>query len=759
MILRNLIPSFPGIIVCLLAVTFPFLFSCKSENPTQGDPISIEKVADEPFSQETHLAFFISAEPEENEVRDITVDHQNQVWIATAAGVFRKAEATKEWIPVINGSERGPSYAVEQDGVGSIWLGTWDGLYEVNGQEESKVSGVDGPISEITAAETEVYALGPKGIWKRNNSGWEKLAYPIAKSVRDALADSEGNLWVATDAGLYHCTEDSSTLYQSTDELLTTYAKAIATGPDQKLWVGVMGGVSVREGKKLQHHLTPQEGIPSIHVRSVTRSPEGVMWVGTEVGVVRYFPDGKHSLLFSRRWLTDDRVNQVAFDKEGNAWIATQNGVSNIRKYQINLAQKEKHFYSELMRKHMRDPWICGALRLEVPGDTSTWKNSDDDNDGEYTGGYLAMESFRYAVTKDQDALVKARKAFGFLKLLYDVTRTEGLFARTIVPVDWSQVHDPNRTYTDRELAEALVAEPRFKPVEQRWRLSADKKWLWKGDTSSDEMTGHFMAYYYFYEFAATEEDKTEIRAHVSKLMDAVIRNNYNLIDIDDRHTRWAVWSPDQLNRDPDWASEKALNSFEMLAFLKFTAAVTGNEKYESEYRRLIEEEGYLENATQLNHKNPAWKIYFDLTMEGYLFPILLQYEQDPQVKKIYQNLADEWIAMQTEGENLINNLAYSLATGKKVNVPQTVTFLRETPLDLVDWPIDHTKREDVKVVRTPIMEEIQISQLPPPAIRATVRWDKNPWAAVQGNPSQVREPVFWLWPYWMARYLEIIGE
>ncbi len=113
----------------------------------------------------------------------------------------------------------------------------------------------------------------------------------------------------------------------------------------------------------------------------------------------------------------------------------------------------------------------------------------------------------------------------------------------------------------------------------------------------------------------------------------------------------------------------------------------------------------------------------------------------------------------QTSGENLINNLTYALATGKKVNVPQTIAFLKDAPLDLVDWRIDHTLREDVTVVRRPILEDIQIAELPPASIRATVRWDKNPWAAVQGDPSQEREPVFWLWPYWMARYLKIIKE
>jgi hypothetical protein len=247
------------------------------------------------------------------------------------------------------------------------------------------------------------------------------------------------------------------------------------------------------------------------------------------------------------------------------------------------------------------------------------------------------------------------------------------------------------------------------------------------------------------------------IRDHVSKIIDYLIKNNYNFIDIDGTHTHWAVWSPEQLNHDPDWASERSINSLELLAYLKFAGHISGNQKYENEYQRLIKDEGYLENVSRLNSKNPAWQIYFDRTMEGYLFPILLRYETDPKLHEFYSQLIDKWMDNQPAGENLINNLTYAIATGKRVNVTQTIDFLKDAPLDLVDWPIDHTLREDVHIVRSPILEEIQISELPPASIRSTVRWDKNPWAAVQGDPSQEREPVFWLWPYWMARYLDII--
>ena len=581
----------------------------------------------------------------------------------------------------------------------------------------------------------------------------------VARTVRDAITDTSGNLWVATQDGLYRFTDGKSRLFQDVSELISCYARAVSVDPQGNIWAGVMGGVSILKEDRLMKNLTPSEGIPSVHINCIRQSPDGTMWVGTNMGVVRYLKDGSHSLRFTKRWLTDNKVNDITFDRDGDAWIATAKGVSKIHARQMTLANKADNFYHQLMTKNMREPWICGSLRLDIPGDTASWHNSDDDNDGEYTSGYLVMESFRYAATKDPDAKVKARKAFDFLKSLQTITGTEGFFARSIVPANWTQVNDMNKTYTKKELAEELVADPRFKPVEIRWHKTADGKWLWKNDTSPDEMDGHMMGYFYYYEYAAGAEEKILIRNHVKKIMDQLIKTNYNLIDVDGTHTHWAVWSPDQLNRDPDWSSERSINSFELLAYLKFAFHLTGDQKYEKEYRRLIKDEGYLDNVSRLNKKNPAWQIYFDRTLEGYLFPILLRYEKDPKLKLFYNQLIEEWMSIQPAGENLMNNLNYAFATGKKINIPQTIDFLRDTPLDLLDWPVDHTLREDVHVVRSPVLEEVQITELPPASERPTVRWDRNPWSAIQGDLTKVREPVFWLCPYWMARYLEIIQK
>jgi hypothetical protein len=55
------------------------------------------------------------------------------------------------------------------------------------------------------------------------------------------------------------------------------------------------------------------------------------------------------------------------------------------------------------------------------------------------------------------------------------------------------------------------------------WHRSADGRWWWKGDTSSDEVDGHYFAYAVYYDVAATEDEKREIRPFVARITDHII--------------------------------------------------------------------------------------------------------------------------------------------------------------------------------------------------------------------------------------------
>lgn len=730
-----------------------------SQKVSQSLTVNALYKAGDKFLQEYHEAYPIGKTAAENNVRSIAADKSANIFIATAAGVFEKANNEKSWNPVpFAESDKGPAYAMANDKNGVVWMGTWKGVFQLKNNLLTKISGTSGPIALICIAKEGVYALGPEGIWLCTGTEFLTKNYQVARSVRGVVSDGKAGLWITSDVGLYHATAKGTSHFYKTDILLSASLKGLAFKNKSNLWITGLGGVSIINNGKQQTVITPAKGCPSIYTNCVKQSPEGVMWVGTKVGVIRFYPGGKHSLLFSRRWLMDNEVNDIAFDPEGNAWVATANGVSAIKKRWMNLAQKQDYFYTVQMKRHIRAPWISGQCRMSLAGDTTRWLPEDDDNDGEYTGNYLAMESFRYAVTKSEDAREKAKKAFHFLKQLKDITGGDGYFARTMVPVEWMEkVHDANRTYTEKEKAEELVNEPRFKPVETRWHKSADGQWLWKGDASSDEWCGHMMGYYFYYQLAASEEEKVVVRQHIASLVDHLIAHNYTMMDIDGTNTRWGVWSPKSLNEDPEWQQDKSENSMELLAFLKLVYYCTNDEKYQQHYLQLINKEHYLDNMAALTEQNPAWFIYYDVTMQAYLYPILLHCEKDPRLLAFYQHHLDNWMKHRTGDKNPLLNFLYCYARNKKVEQQASVDFLINTPLDLTDWQIDHSKREDVSMVHSPVLNELQVSELPPPQIRNTVRWDNNPWTAVGGSGNVEREPVFWLYPYWMGRYLKMI--
>ncbi|AXE18466.1 regulator [Runella rosea] len=736
-----------------------FLF-LPSISDVSGQVSPLSSYQDTAFWQEFHEAYPVRPSASApNEVRSIAVDKNANVWIATAAGVFVKKANHSAWTALPTEGPHGPAFSVAVDAENVAWVGTWEGVYRSRNQKLERLSGVEAPISALCPTQDGLVAIGPKGIWQFDGQRFVKKDWEVPRSVRHAMTDTQGNLWLASDVGLYNINKVEKTrILRNKNELLSAYIKGSASDTQQQIWAGGLGGVTVlQEGKKIRT-ITPAEGLPTVYVTCVKAAPDGTMWVGTEKGVVRYYPNGTHSLRFTRRWLLDDHVVDIDFDQNGNAWIATKKGVSVIKRQQMTLAQKNDYFHDVLLKRHIRAPWIAGQCRLEKAGDLTTWQPEDDDNDGEYTGNYLAMECFRYAVTKSPDAKENAKKAFGFLKLLQEVTDTEGFFARTIVPVDWKGVlHDKNRSFSPQELADELVKEPRFKPVEVRWRKSKDGKWLWKGDTSSDEMCGHMFGYYFYYELVADDTEKALVRKHVARIVDYLIKHNYNFVDIDGKPTRWSVWSPDQLNRDPEWAPDKNQNSMELLGFLKLAHYMTNDDKYQREYLRLIEKEHYLENMAQVIHQNPAWFIYFDVVLQAYIYPILLKCEKDPQRLAFYQKHMDEWFEKRKADQNPLINFIYCYSRNEKVELANSVDFLVDTPLDLIDWPIDHTQREDLKIVRTPVLEDQQVNILQPASIRMTVRWDKNPWTAAGGDAHIEREPVFWQLPYWMGRYLGMI--
>jgi hypothetical protein len=710
-------------------------------------------ITDSAFVQEYHEAYPISQVPGQNDVRAVTADSSGNIWAGTKAGVFRLDTDTNKWTGLMSKADAGPAYDIVVDGAGTVWIGAWNGIYKSTSNGIKRLKEINCPIPTLCVTENEVIGLGGAGILRFANDTCTYTKTLYSRHFRAVLAAKSGGLWIATGMGLYHHTDTGHKLYQTESELLGPDLYDIAYAKDGSLWIGGLGGITVYKDDKRVRSFTPADGLPGIFVQCVAQAPNGEMWVGTNRGIARY-NGWNWSIRHSRRWLVSDNVRDIAFDSHGNAWIATDKGVSAIKRKTMNLAEKADHFLEVCLARHIREPGLVEKCSLSTPGDINTWQPRDDDNDGQYTGMYLAMESFRYAATKDPRAKTNAKKAFEALRFLQTVTQTPGFVARTVIPSSWTKMADPNRKISDRQWAEMVVENPREKRVETRWRPSSDGKWLWKGDTSSDEITGHMFGYLFYYDLVADEAERQRVSRHIQNIMDYIIDGCYVLRDIDETHTKWGVWSMEKLNNNPDWAPERGVNSVEILSYLKLAYHVSGNARYQNEYLKLLNKYDYAANIRHAKTTNPTWRTHIDDELLALAYPCLLMHEDDPGLRKLYRKSLDYWHAVAKADCSPFFEFIYGVCSGQTPQLETSAAYLRDASLDLIRWTVDNSHREDIKIVRTPEWEYLQTNRLLPPSERGVLRWDENPWRIIQGDGGHTEsDGVWWLLPYWMGRY------
>ena len=716
-------------------------------------------IPDGPFVQEYHVPFTIGESPAANDVRAVLVDEYQNIWAATKAGLFKLKQGEANWTKIYPSSKDHSFYCLTIDKNGGILAGGWNGVFLCQNNTVTKIDGINEPISAIASNGKILLALGPKGQWLLKNEIAEKIEFDCSANVRNITPSKMDGFWISTGVGLFHYGNGKELFYQDAADLLSADVVDVAYTKNENFWIGGLGGITVyQDGFRAQTYY-PKDGIPSAEVRCVGSGPNGVMWVGTTKGIGRF--DGESwSVRHSRRWLLDDNVRDIQFDNNGTAWIATAKGVSAIKRHHMTLASKANYFQRILKARHVREPGLTEKCLFTVPGDSTTWAPRDDDNDGQYTGMYLVMESYRYAVTKSPKALANAQKAFRGLKFLQEITETDGFFARTVIPSSWTRMFDPNREYTKEQWADKLVHNPREKYVPNLWRPSSDGKWLWKGDTSSDEMTGHMYGYLFYYDLAADDTDKKLVSKHVCKIVDYLIDNDYVFMDIDGRHTKWGVWSPKKLMGDPDWSPERYINSVEILSYLKLAFHVSGKKKYQQEYEKLLYEFKYVENIVNAKHYNPAFRTHIDDELLAIAYPCLLLYETNPELKALYRESVENWYRGLRHDQNAFFNFMYSALLDKKMDLKISVESLKDASIDLVQWRIDNSQREDLEIVRSPELDAWQTSRLVPPSERCMMRLDKNPWLAIQGDGGYSEsDGVWYLLPYWMGRYYGYISS
>ena len=152
------------------------------------------------------------------------------------------------------------------------------------------------------------------------------------------------------------------------------------------------------------------------------------------------------------------------------------------------------------------------------------------------------------------------------------------------------------------------------------------------------------------------------------------------MIDHDGQPTRWARFSPKDLNGGLFWAG-RGLNSLSILSYLKVAEHVSGGgAKYREAYDRLVREHSYATNVTDPKLQNgPGSGNQSDDEMAFMCFYNLLRYEQDPRLLALYNiALRRYWALEEPEACPLFNFLFAAVYKGQAARTsPATASSTR----------------------------------------------------------------------------------
>jgi hypothetical protein len=679
--------------------------------------------------------------------------HENGLLGTTENALYHVIDGTPQYLADLPAAVQNPVNLNSLVGGDSILLGTNQGLYELKdsvfkpSEELHGLLGDERDVRQVAVAADGRRAVAAKtGLFIfETETGWRALSPHhegrswAPRDVRGVAFDSEGRLWFASPQGVGRLNEEGWSLY------------------------------------------TGYDGLPYDDFTTMAAGEKGVVWFGTSKGAIRFSESG-WEYRQAPRWLPDDLVRNVAVISAGHAWFATELGAGVIERRKTTLREKAQFFEDEIDKYHRRTPLgYVLSVQLKEPGDRSEWTQHDSDNDGLWTSMYGAGECFAYAATKDPKAKQRATAAFEAVRFLSQVTQggtpaaRPGCPARTIRPTSGP---NPNEEpgYTAEGDLKRQERDPKWKVITPRWPTSADGKWYWKCDTSSDELDGHYFLYALYYDLVAeSEAEKQATRDVVAAITDHLIEHDYALVDHDGKPTRWARYGPNALNTG-EMLFERGLNSLSVVSYLKTAEYMTGDEKYRRAYESLLNEHGYKANLMEPKMQaGPGTGNQSDDEMAFMCYYNLLNYETDPDLLRIYNlSLYRYWQLERPERNPLFNyifaasfrGLGRFRRTAPRDALEDSVDTLRRYPLDRIRYAFDNTHRKDVVRMgggmfgRWNPLGKRRDGKVIPIDERSIEFWNHNPWKLKEGGEGNtLTDGAAFLLPYYMGLYHGFVIE
>ena len=617
---------------------------------------------------------------------------------------------------------------------GALWIITDAGLYRMNGDGCAAIA--QGQFAAVCAHLGDTVVASGRGLLRVEGDALVPIpGADRAPGVIQSIASYAETIYCLTSGGLVLFDRNRFDDINTMDwgELPSKDSRGMMS-LGSRLYVATARGVGVLRGMGMTA-IRGKDGLCYEDTTCLAPGFAGDVWVGTTNGAIRMV-DGDFHYFNMRRWLPHDNVRAIACG-DRVAYVGTDTGLGIIEYEPYTLRKKAAYYERYLEEWGMKRLGFVHKLEWD---ESQGWIREVSDNDVGWSTHFLTAMCFKYAVTGEQQARDEALNYFNSLKWAEEITSIPGFPARSI----WANGEKGHQ------------AEGGSGGFAAEWHNTDDGVWQWKADTSSDETDAHFYAASIFHDLVAQGDEKRRVLEHMDRIASHIIREGWVLRDLDGKPTVWARWDPEYF-ASIRGSRARGLNGLEVLSYMRTTATLTGDARFEDAYKQL-QEYGYPEYVLRQKLVFPPDDIFHsDDRLAFYAYYPLLKYETDPNLRSIYRRSLERSWEIERIEHNPWFAFIYAASTGNDCESAEAVKHLREWPLDLRrhDWRSSH--RHDLFTPDGYVAYAGGTRALSP-RVFGPIRWaDSTLWYEGGAGGRVVVDPSGWLDAYWMGRYHGLI--
>lgn len=297
----------------------------------------------------------------DNNIMDVCLDSANFLWVATLSGGLNRIHTHTGKTTVFSTKQHHNSgfnddkvISILCDKEGTVWVGTWTGLYKFdhinqkfyqyhlpNASKPNHIFTIHADDSGViwVATEEAIYHFDP------NSLGWS--LWKSLGTVYEFKNDTHGFLWMGGSFGLMKFHYNNKKLFSLNDTLRNSLSisdnliiTAIESDSQGNLWFGTINNGII-------HHVFSQEkstwdmiivddnrekSLSNNNIRTLYCDKSGIVWIGTRGGGVnKYYPNKKIFTYYDARSphkiLFDLTTSLVAPSSHNPLIVGARNGI------------------------------------------------------------------------------------------------------------------------------------------------------------------------------------------------------------------------------------------------------------------------------------------------------------------------------------------------------------------------------------------------------------------------------------------------